>query len=78
MKLAKKQKTCFKEIGVLSRLVVTPAIHTASASQMKNECTSLQRSPSVSEALFYYAWTPIPSPDNYTGRFPWSQVSDRK
>jgi hypothetical protein len=28
--------------------------------------------------LFYYAWTPIPSPDNYTGRFPWSQVSDRK
>ena len=33
---------------------------------------------SVCEVLFYYAWTPIPLPDNYKGRFPWSQVSDRK
>jgi hypothetical protein len=25
---------------------------------------------SVCEVLFYYAWTPIPLPDNYKGRFP--------
>jgi hypothetical protein len=73
-----KKKILLKKQEYYPDWGLTP-VHSASASQVKNECTSpLQRSPSVCEALFYYAWTPIPSPDNYTGRFPWSQVSDRK